>query len=70
MGKILLFRLVLLALSATLASCANWNEEAGVDNRWRASEAPQWVVGESTAEDVMSFLGPPSQLVKLGHQIV
>ena len=64
-------RLLLISLLATLIpACANWNEDAGVENHWRASEAPQWTVGETSAEDVMSFLGPPSQIVDLQDQVV
>jgi hypothetical protein len=64
-------RLLLISLLATLVpACANWNEDAGVENHWRASEAPQWTVGETSAEDVMSFLGPPSQIVDLQDQVV
>ncbi len=57
-------------LVAALAGCANWNEDAGVDNHWRAATTPQWQAGDSTADDVMAVLGPPSQIVNLGDRVV
>jgi outer membrane protein assembly factor BamE (lipoprotein component of BamABCDE complex) len=60
----------LLLLCLALAGCANWNEDAGVDNHWRADTTPQWQAGVSTADDVMAALGPPSQIVNLGDRVV
>ena len=54
----------------SLAACASWNEDAGVENLWRSPDVPQWVAGESTGQDVMEFLGPPSQIVDLHDQVV
>ena len=61
-----------LALSALVAlgGCANWSQETGVDNSWRAAGAPVWVAGETTSEDVMTELGPPSQIIALKDQVV
>ena len=50
--------------------CANWDGYAGVDNRWRADDVPDWKPGETTAEDVAAFLGPPSQLIPLHDETV
>ena len=61
--------LALCALVA-LSGCARWSQETGVDNRWRGAEMPVWVTGETTAEDVMSELGPPSQIIALKDQVV
>ena len=61
--------LALCALVA-LGSCANWSQETGVDNRWRGAEVPVWVTGETKAEDVMTELGPPSQIIALKDQVV
>ena len=57
-------------LCTILAGCANWQEEAGVDNHWRSDDVPTWRQGETTAEEVMAFLGPPSQIVNLERQLV
>jgi hypothetical protein len=52
------------------AGCSNWKGYAGVDNAWRAPEAPQWEPGVTTASDVTSVLGPPSQLIALHDETV
>ncbi len=57
-------------LVSALAGCANWNEEAGVDNHWRADDAPSWTVGVTSVDDVMTAFGPPSQIVNLGDRVV
>ena len=62
--------LLLPALIVLLAGCANWNEDAGVDNHWRAASTPAWTPGVSTADEVMTALGPPSQIINLGDRVV
>ncbi len=57
-------------LVAALAGCANRKEEAGVDNHWRADDAPSWAVGVTSVDDVMTAFGPPSQIVNLDDQVV
>ncbi len=52
------------------AGCANWDGYAGVDNSWRAADVPEWKKGETTAEEVVTFLGPPSQLIPLHDETV
>jgi hypothetical protein len=61
--------LALCALFA-LCGCAGWSQETGVDNRWRGASVPVWVAGETTSEDVMTALGPPSQIIALKDQVV
>lgn len=61
---------LLAALLVLLSGCANWNEDAGVDNHWRAELTPAWTPGVSTAEEVMAALGPPSQIINLGERVV
>ena len=57
-------------LLLSLSACATWNEDAGVENRWRADETPQWVAGQTSASDVLEHLGPPSQIVNLRDQVI
>jgi hypothetical protein len=52
------------------AGCANWDGYAGVENSWRAEDVPVWEPGKTTAADVVSFLGPPSQLIPLHEETV
>ena len=54
----------------SMAGCANWDGYAGVDNKWRAEDVPQWTPGETTAADVAKYLGPPSQLIPLHDETV
>jgi len=57
---------VVLAGALLLASgCANWDGYAGVDNLWRTADVPEWTPGETTADEVVKSLGPPSQLIPL-----
>ncbi|WP_148216397.1 hypothetical protein [Coraliomargarita akajimensis] len=52
------------------SGCASWRTNAGVHNTWRAPETPVWEVGVTTANDVTSALGPPSQLIALHDETV
>lgn len=53
-----------------LPGCARWDETTGVQNSWRSDAAPQWELGKTSAEEVISALGPPSQLINLQNQSV
>ncbi len=53
-----------------LAGCANWDGYAGVENSWRSKDVPQWEKGVTTAAEVATFLGPPSQLIPLHDETV
>ena len=59
-----------LLLPLLLSCCANWAEDTGVDNHWRDANTPAWVNGQSTNEDIMAALGPPSQIISLNEQVV
>ena len=63
-------RCIVLAVTLGLSGCANWKEDGGVANHWRADTVPQWVEGETREQDVMAALGPPSQIVNLNDRIV
>lgn len=65
-------RVWLFLLFATLCAggCASWKSESGVDNAWRAKDAPEWTVGKTTAEEVTQAFGPPSQIIGLETQTV
>lgn len=54
----------------TLSACASWNEDAGVENHWRSPDTPEWQAGKNTNQEVMERLGPPSQIIDLGDQVV
>lgn len=59
-----------LAAVVVLAGCASYSGDTGVENKWRADDAPAWEVGVTTESDVSIVLGPPSQLISLEDQTV
>lgn len=61
---------ILTLLLMALSGCANWAEDGGVENQWRAENVPAWTAGRSTNNDVMAALGPPSQILNLDDQVV
>lgn len=62
----------LVALSAIVlaaAGCVRIDEQRGVDNKWR--EAPSaFHNGKTTKAEVLRRLGPPSQVIALGNEVV
>ena len=52
------------------SGCASRNSRQGVENLWRSSDAPAFVKGRTTRQEVMAVLGPPSQLINLEDQTV
>ena len=65
--------LVIGALAFSLAlvtGCVNETTSQGVKNLWRDPAAPKFERGTTTENDVLSALGPPSQVISLGDQTV
>ncbi len=60
---------VLFAFPA-LMGCASLNSQRGTENAWRSADAAQWKPGETTDKDILSLLGPPSQLIALNDEVV
>jgi outer membrane protein assembly factor BamE (lipoprotein component of BamABCDE complex) len=60
----------LLVLTASLAGCASFERTRGVDNTWRDPGVAAPVVGKTTQSDILSALGPPSQVIGLRDQTV
>jgi len=48
-----------------LQACAQYENKRGVDVRWQDSVTSQLTRGTSTRADVLSLLGPPSQVIAL-----
>ncbi|PLW69626.1 hypothetical protein [Pseudohalioglobus lutimaris] len=63
----LLAALVTLSL---LGGCAQYDNQRGVDVSWQASVTDSLVKGESTRQDVLAKLGPPSQIIALQDETV
>jgi outer membrane protein assembly factor BamE (lipoprotein component of BamABCDE complex) len=55
---------------AAVSGCAQYSSERGVDVTWHDGALSQFQRGVTTRADVMSALGPPSQLVNLGDETV
>jgi hypothetical protein len=61
---------LLLSLLALTSGCVSKSSTQGVENRWRAEPAPVFERGKSTEHDVLSALGPPSQVINAGNRTV
>ncbi len=58
------------ALVLFVAGCVSKNSQQGVENRWRGENVQVFKTGETTEHDVLTALGPPSQLINLGNRTV
>ena len=61
---------VLYLCVTAVAGCVSKTSSQGVANLWRGDSPPVFKVGSSTQNDVMTALGPPSQVIALGDQTV
>lgn len=50
--------------------CISKSSTQGVQNLWRADPPPTFERGKSTEHDVLSALGPPSQVINAGNRTV
>ncbi len=53
-----------------LSACAQYENKRGVDVNWQTSVTDTLVKGESKREDVLTLLGPPSQVISLDDESV
>jgi hypothetical protein len=65
----MIFLLALCTLPVTIG-CASLNSQRGTENLWRGADAAQWKIGETTDQDILNTLGPPSQLIALNDEVV
>ncbi len=59
-----------LAFLVLTAGCISKSSTQGVENLWRAEPAPVFERGKTTEHDVLSALGPPSQVINAGNRTV
>ena len=59
-----------LVLTALLVGCVRYENKRGVDVLWQPEVTAQLVNGQTTREDVLTLLGPPSQLIALENETV
>jgi len=57
-------------LVAALAGCAQYENKRGVEVTWQGSATSRLVPGETTRKEVLSLLGPPSQVISLEEETV
>lgn len=67
-GLLLPFLLMLFLLLA--AGCISYESQKGVVNKWRDESLPEFEVGKTSQGEVINSLGPPSQVISLGDQVV
>lgn len=61
---------VLLLLICLLPACVQYENRRGVDVNWQSSIDGKLVRGETTRADILTLLGPPSQLIALDEESV
>ncbi|HEY1791031.1 MAG TPA: hypothetical protein VGJ73_22975 [Verrucomicrobiae bacterium] len=64
------FNALVFLLLAALAGCVTRSSTQGVKNLWRADTVPVFERGKSTEHDVLSALGPPSQVISAGNRTI
>jgi outer membrane protein assembly factor BamE (lipoprotein component of BamABCDE complex) len=57
-------------LLGLLTGCAQYENKRGVEVTWQDEVTRQLVTGQSTRKDVLSLLGPPSQVISLEEETV
>lgn len=65
-----LFFALLLSIFVVVSGCVTRSSTQGVENLWRADTVPVFKSGQSTEHDVLSALGPPSQVISTGNRTV
>jgi len=60
--------LALLSLLAVLGGCAQYENKRGVDVTWQDDVVASMRKGETTRKDVLTALGPPSQVIALDDE--
>jgi outer membrane protein assembly factor BamE (lipoprotein component of BamABCDE complex) len=66
-----ILRLVLaLVLVCVFTGCAQYSDKRGVEVTWQPAVMEQMHKGETTRREVLTRLGPPSQVISLGDETV
>ncbi len=56
---------LVLVITLSLTACLQFRSKRGVEVNWQAAVTEQLESGKSTRADVMTLLGPPSQIIAL-----
>ncbi|MEP6391581.1 MAG: hypothetical protein ABJ056_16820 [Halioglobus sp.] len=60
--------ITLIATLALLGGCAQYENKRGVDVTWQDNVIADMTKGETTRKDVLTALGPPSQVIALDDE--
>ena len=60
--------IALVLLTSLLGACAQFESKRGVEVNWQDTVTNELVNGTSTRKDVLTLLGPPSQVSALGGE--
>jgi hypothetical protein len=58
----------MIAVVTLLSACVNYNRDSGVENLWRQPQA--FINDITTSQQVLSALGPPSQVLAIGQKTI
>lgn len=61
---------IAMLLGVLLAGCAQYENKRGVFDNWQRNTEEAFTTGETTRQDVLRELGPPSQVIALGDETV
>jgi outer membrane protein assembly factor BamE (lipoprotein component of BamABCDE complex) len=63
--------MLMAVLALSLASgCAQYSDKRGVEVSWDSDTLSSFSAGSTTRQDVLTKLGPPSQVISLGDESV
>ena len=68
--KPLKFFVASILFAVFLAGCAQYANKRGVLDHWQERDAEAFVRGETSRQEVLRALGPPSQVVDLGDETI
>ena len=54
----------------SLTACGISTQQQGVFNKWRDSATPSFEKGITTQAEILTILGPPSQIIGINDQVV
>jgi len=57
-------------VSGVLAGCAQYENKRGVEVSWQDNVTSQLIPGQTTRKEVLTLLGPPSQVISLEDETV
>ena len=60
--------IALVLLTSLLGACAQFESKRGVEVNWQDTVTNELINGTSTRKDVLTLLGPPSQVIALGGE--